>query len=255
MFNQKFTTKRSVHIPLVLVMLFVTGCASRSPISQLNQGDELSVHTPSAEFNNTDVDVRDEIVNETTAVGVRGGAGLGMLAGLACGPFVLLCMPVGFFAGGVVGGVTGMVVGASSTLDKETVEKISNDFNKSMESQDIYNKLVNQVRNRSGRVFTVREETDTNRVVVSIPKILLRSYDEGITLYMVATVELTYQDDDEKVMKTALFEYESVPIQADSWVAADESFYTQLFGTANHYLSEQIVMNLLKESKVTRSGE
>ena len=247
-----FKLSKQAAILVITLSLVVTGCASKSPINQLSTEDELSIDLKQSNYAEKPVSISNEELGKTTAELGGGGAMAGAAAGLSCGVYALICSPLAMIVGGVVGGGVGLVVGAASQLDETTRDTISTKLTSAIRIQQLDDVIYTNIRNRSGNVFSVKETLAPNHLTLHVTNIRLNSYDEGVSLVIVLQAQLQFLDDNGQVVtKVDHFIYDSTPINTNSWVMADETFYQQLFSSAAYHLSEQIVSNLLKEDKPT----
>lgn len=246
------TLSKNVLVMMVTVSLLLTGCANRSPISQLRAEDELSFHLKQSKYSKEAVKLTNEELGKTTAEMGGGGAIAGAAVGVGCGPWVFICAPLGMIVGGVVGGTVGFIAGASSELDSTTRTTIAEKMTNALREQDLDSSILTSIKNRSSDVFIVKDDKALNHVTLNLEKVRLKSYDEGVSLVIVIKAELEFLNEYEKVVtKIDKITYDSTPININSWVMADDKFYQQLFSSASYYFSEQIVYNLLKEQKQT----
>ena len=245
---QKLCNARMIGTLLAMMTISLTGCASRSPISQLQPQDEISFHAVEPLERTKNTTVSNEEVGRTTGEYAGAGAYAGAAAGLSCGPLFLLCSPLGMIVGGVMGGSAGLVVGAASGLDAEASKTIEEKLKKALEENPITENLLGELKDRSQTIFSVTENSELNRLHFQLIGIELDSYDEGISLIITVSAALSYlNEDQERITKSDIFRYDSTPINAYSWVSADDEFFRGLFASANHYITQQVVFNLIDD--------
>lgn len=87
-------------------------------------------------------------------IGVKTGAVGGFAAGLVCGPWFVICSPIGMIAGGaggaVAGAAGGAIVGGANALPEETAAEIEAALGAAIAERDLSTELAERVYERAG---------------------------------------------------------------------------------------------------------
>ena len=82
-------------------------------------------------------------------VGAEAGAGTGFLAGLACGPWFVICSPFGFIAGAaggaIAGAAGGAIAGNANALPAETAAELEAALRTALAGRDLQSELAERV--------------------------------------------------------------------------------------------------------------
>ena len=100
-------------------------------------------------------------------VGAKSGALGGFAAGFICGPWFVICSPLGLIAGGaggaVAGAAGGAVIGGANALPEETAEEIETALGIAIAERDLSTELATRIYERA--------RADDNPTVVNIGSI------------------------------------------------------------------------------------
>ena len=105
---------QAVCVGLAIAML--SGCATGPKLPTIQGGETVAISVTT----NVPVDRTLTIRNEAMGTGVSAGIGTGLVAGglwgLACGPFAVLCVPLGAATGVLAGTAAGAAVGVTGAV-------------------------------------------------------------------------------------------------------------------------------------------
>lgn len=245
---------RKVNIKNILIVFVLvimgTGCSSRSPIAQLNYGDEVSISTTDKMKTNK-ISITNEEVGKMAAEGTLLGASGGFVAGLSCGPLFVICSPLASIAGGVFGVAGGTVYGATQAIDRDSEKQISEKFKNVSESFSIQQALEEDLTETTSNYFVVVPQKADNELDIQIKRMTLQGHgDDGVSLYVKLEARLKYTKNMEnKTSKKVSFEYVSPPVSVDNWIYGDEQFYQQIIRSASQVLANRVSMNMLKDTQ------
>jgi hypothetical protein len=162
----------------------VSACAVQGP--QIHRGESLSVvvHAPAAPL---PIETSNAAIKENAGTGLAGGAVVGALVGLGCGPLLVLCVPLGAVVYGAAGTVLGAGVGVAEDLPADTREQLERRLEEFARAHDVHGELSSAVmqratghwmivpRSASSPSMAIRLEQATVRVLRGRASLLLRA--------------------------------------------------------------------------------
>ena len=168
--------------------------------------------------------VHDTALRDKSGSGAKVGATSGALLGLACGPFLVICVPAGFLAGATAGGITGLAAGIATTLPKETVTQLNDRLQRLEQSHDPMILLRTDVLEQARTHWEITDETSNKVVTLEVQGLFLTSTSrKKIALVMqvlVHTHDGMLGDNPQRVTQKS-FEWVSKESRLETWL--DES--------------------------------
>ena len=103
-----------------LPVLLLSACAmtGRAPLEPIAAGTQVQIRLETAGYQKDPLN-DDPFVLGAAATGAAGGALLGTLASISCGPFIYFCAPLAGAVGGAAGFVAGGLFGAATAINRE----------------------------------------------------------------------------------------------------------------------------------------
>lgn len=161
------------------------GCATPPPITPIGGRESVAfevVMRPQAEG---EIMIINQAVRDEGTKGAAAGIVAGGLSGLACGPFMALCIPAFAMMGGAYGGLAGSVVGITGQLPAEKATQLRERLIQLRQSYDPRDDLRSNVTERARKHWDLTSDTPKSIVTVVLYDMLLVSTrDERISLVM-----------------------------------------------------------------------
>ncbi|MEZ5489006.1 MAG: hypothetical protein R3F50_01650 [Gammaproteobacteria bacterium] len=106
-----------------LSILLLSACAmtGRAPLEPIAAGTRVQISLETAGYQKDPLN-DDPFVLGAAATGAAGGALVGTLASISCGPFFYFCAPLAGGLGGAAGFVAGGILGAATAINREEQE-------------------------------------------------------------------------------------------------------------------------------------
>ena len=229
-----------------MMFLLASGCASKPQINVLEVGDNVNIISPINEIQGAMFEISNEAVWEDAETGIASGAVMGGAWGLTCGPWVIICAPLGALVGGVSGALTGAAVGATKSLDKINTDLINRKMTDILQQNDPQEYLLAKVVERASNQYQVIHGHAEKEVTVHPGLLGLHVLsDERLVLATKAVVSVRFTDSSGKQQtRSKEFKYVSQPNHLDSWTAEGDEFYQLRLEDAYRTLAENIVMSL-----------
>jgi hypothetical protein len=131
----------------------------------------------------------------SAGVGVAAGAAAGALSGIACGPFLVICVPglalIGAGAGGLAGLAVGAAAGQLESLPREQATQLRDRLNQLRQSLDPVLELRINVTERARKHWQLTDDTSGNVVTLEQQILFLTSApDQSLALAMRVLVSM-----------------------------------------------------------------
>ena len=191
-----------------------------------------------------------DIANAAMGKGVSAGVGSGMVAGglwgLTCGPFAVLCVPLGAGAGMIVGMSAGAVVGLTGALAEDKASMLRARLNQVLQARSLVELMHNNLNERASRYWVLSSDGAATLVVVQVDDLSLTSTrDEQIRFAL--RVSVTQPGPDGSAAKATVAKvYEQVSSFSALAVWLDDSsdFIETSLSTASQQIAAQIIADL-----------
>ena len=136
--------------------------------------------------------IRDSTVGQNMGTGAGAGAVAGALWGLTCGPFFIICAPIGALMGSGVGMVAGAAVGVATSLPQETATQLSERLTRLRQSHDPLDALRANLNERARKHWALTAEPSNSTLTVELQNLFLTSTrDQRIGLVMQVRVSVS----------------------------------------------------------------
>jgi hypothetical protein len=230
------------------VVLALGACASGPRIDLLAPGDDVAMVKAGAGAGG-EVRIKNDSVASDAGKGAGGGALAGAAWGLACGPFAIVCSPIGALAGAVVGGSAGAVVGSARGLTKEQRTAVNQGLRDYLTDQDLEQNLVDSLAQRVSSTLTVVPAPASNTVGLQMQSLAVAGKGSGrLNLNMRVRATVTTTDDAGRVLERHHdFEYVGRDSPVQAWIDNSGDFMARRFQDATHTLADNISVALRGE--------
>lgn len=171
------------------------GCATPPPITPIRSGDSVVFDVLIRPQADGPIVISNQAMADDGTTGAAAGIVAGGLTGLACGPFMALCIPAFAIMGGATGGLVGTVVGITGQLPAEKATQLRERLIQLRQSYDPRDDLRNNINERARRHWDLDSETPKSIVTVVLYDMMLHSTrDERIRLAMRVLVTVRPSD-------------------------------------------------------------
>lgn len=180
---------RSLSVMLCLTLL--VGCASKPKLPPIRSGSPISLQVVASAPTEGQAAVRDTTVGESASTGAGAGAVAGALWGISCGPFFLLCAPLGALMVSGVGMAAGAAVGVATSLPQDTVTRLRDRLTQLRQAHDPVEEMRIQLTERSRKHWPLSAEASATRVQVELQNVFLTSTREqrvGLAMQVLVSV-------------------------------------------------------------------
>ncbi len=220
-----------------LALASLIGCAGPPTLAPIARGEAVAITVVRSPQSDAPVRVRNEALGKDAATGAGSGALVGGLWGLGCGPFAVLCVPLGAAAGLVTGITAGAVVGVSGALADDKVEQVRDRLARQQQSRPLAAELQRAIDARAQRHWQLDASPMATAVTVELQAIELTSTrDERVR----ATVRVTVT----ARPATRVYEYLGPYGSLAVWLDEGNDFIETTLAGAGQQLAAQIVADL-----------
>lgn len=224
------------------------GCASGPLPGLIHRGETVSVRVtqpPSTE----PIAIKNGAMGKGLGRGAAAGGLAGGLWGLACGPFAVLCVPVGAGIGALTGTASGAVVGAAGALSSERAALVRSRWDAAQETRPLADDLRARITEQAARTWKLGAEPAAVSVDFEVRTVSLTSTrDVQIGLYVgVAATVRRAGDPPGTAPEERFFEFEAEPIRFDTWMDPQGAYLDTLLTNCSQQLAGRIVGELTRE--------
>ena len=239
----------------VLALALLYGCASTPKLPHIAAGEPVSIVVALSQKSVGSTNFQNDAVGGDVGKGAGSGAVVGGLYGLSCGPFLILCVPLGAAMGAIVGSAGGAAVSVDGTLSKEQADQLVARLLRLNETRDQLTELESNIMDRAGRYWDLNSEHPSYLVNVEVQDLILGSTHDN-QVRSILRVQVTVQNNAEQpVQKTSKKTpkktpkpklYESVGPYASLavWLDEDSDFAETSLNSTIQQISTQIVSEL-----------
>lgn len=235
---------RSMAIALCVALL--AGCASTPQLPPIRSGSSVSLTVVAGPRPEGHDAVRDTTVGENVSTGAGAGAVAGALWGLSCGPFFLLCAPLGALMVSGVGVAAGAAVGVATSLPEDTATRLRDRLTRLRQAHDPVEDLRGQLTDRARKHWPLSAEASNTGVNVELQNLFLTSTREqrvGLVMQVLVTVRAPGAAADAKPSQKG-YEYVGPLGSMAVWLDDQNDFAQTSLRGASQQIALQIVADL-----------
>ena len=189
--------------------------------------------------------IRNMAIREDAATGASAGAVVGTLIALGCGPFFLLCAPMGALVIGGGGAIVGAAAGSTGSLSDEQVAQLNGRLLRFRQSHNLLEELRANVVERGRKHWQVTADTSQSVVTLELQEVSLNSTrDERVALVIRVLVTVTPGDAQTGKPTQKQFDYVGPVGNLPVWIDKRGDFVETNFKDACQHLAAQIVSEL-----------
>jgi len=225
------------------------GCASTPPAGPVHRGEPVALtlvpYTSTEPIAISNGAMGSGLGRGATAGGVAGG-----LAGLACGPFAILCVPIGAGIGALTGTATGAVVGATGALSSENAAQARARWEQARQAHDMVEDLRAQIVAQAAKPWRLgTEPAAAVALTIELKKVQLTSTrDDQVGLYVQVLATARRAGDAPTAEPfQRYFEFEAEPIRLATWLDPNGDYVEGVLRNCAQQLASRIVADLTHE--------
>lgn len=173
-------------VTMVAMAVLAGGCAT-TQLPPIKASEEVAI--VAAGTTHTAFDFYNNAMGQAAGSGSKGGVVVGALWGLSCGPWFLVCMPMGALFGSGMGALGGTAVGALQGPEAETKERLMNSLRAYAQARNAEADLADSIAAMAGGRSTLMRDASPVSVVARIDQVALHARrGDRIVLGLKATV-------------------------------------------------------------------
>ncbi len=233
---------RAVSVALCLALL--GGCATTPQLPPIRSGSGVSLTVAMAAQSDGGIDISNTAVSENAKTGSGTGMVAGAMWGLSCGPFAVLCVPLGAMTVGGVGALAGATVGVAQALPQERAVQLRDRLTRLRQSHDLLEELRRHVSDRASRHWELTAGPLHTRVLVELQDLQLTSArDEQVGFVMRVLVSVRPAGAAAAPAQKA-YAYAGPASPAGVWLDEQSDFVDTSFSSAITQIATQIISDL-----------
>jgi hypothetical protein len=238
------TSQRAVGAMLLVGVL--TGCATAPSVAPVPRGESVVIDVVRSPPVGGDSRIRNLAISDNTTTGAGSGVVIGALYGLSCGPFALICVPLGAMVGGATGSAAGAVVGLTGALSEDNAAKVLARLAQVQKAHDLIHELNQNVTERAAVKWSLGSAAPTYTVRIELQDIRVTSTrDERIGFAVSVLVNVRPAGAEHKAgMNEKLFEYVGPFVGLAEWIDERSDVLDGNLSVASKQLALQIVAEL-----------
>lgn len=231
----------------VLALAALCGCATAPELPHIRAGESVAFMVAMSPQASGAITIRNDTLGSDTSTGLGSGMLAGGLWGLACGPFIVLCVPLGAAAGAITGTAAGAAVGLTGVLPESKATLLRDRMLRLQQSHAMLTELQTNIADRARKYWDLGFGQAANVVTVELQDLLLASTrDERIRCAVRALVSV--QPSGEKRVPTPkpprLYEYLGPYSTLTVWLDEGSDFADTCLTSASQQIAAQIVSDL-----------
>lgn len=229
-----------------LALSLLGGCATAPRLTPIGKGASIAmvvIKSPQAEGQ---VDIHNQALGNDTAVGAGSGAMVGGLYGLTCGPFVVLCIPLGMGVGAIYGTVAGAAVGATAALPADKAARVRDRLGRAQQSHDLLEELRRNVNDSARKHWNLSSDPSATVVTVELQDMRVTSTrDERVSLIVRVRVSVRPSGPPPQTATTQThYEYVGAFSSLAVWLDEESNLLDATLSSAALQIATQIVAEL-----------
>lgn len=214
----------------LLLSVLCVGCASVQ-LAPIRAGEQISVVAAPGSETPASIEVSNQVIGKYAGNAAWGGAWIGAQAGLACGPFALICIPLGAAVVGAGGAIAGAVVGIAESPGADAAAQLRVRIAAFSGTHDPRADLVAAIAERSRDNWTVVPDSAAASLVVRLDAVGVHLLgDESAAVAIRVTVDVRRQGvATQGGSDTKVFEYAGEASPISQWIADHDDFVAENF--------------------------
>ena len=162
-------------LPLTLCVSLLVGCASKQQLPPIRNGEPITLTVVAGTPRDGQAAVRDTTIGENVRTGAGAGAVAGALWATSCGPWFVLCAPLGALMVSGMGMAAGAAVGAATSLPQDTVNRLHDRLTQLRQAHDPVEDLRVNLSDRARKHWPLSAEAQYTSVNIELQNVFLTS--------------------------------------------------------------------------------
>lgn len=235
---------RTVCTGMALALL--SACASGPNLRAIQNAETVSVVVTQSETSNGPITVRNEAIGSGVSAGLGTGFVAGGLWGLACGPFAVLCMPLGAITGAVAGTAAGAAVGVTGALADDKAARLRERLGRLQASHSLVDELLRNVNVRAVKYWQLGSGPAATVVNIELQALeLMSTRDEQIRCAIRVLVSVKSPGNGQSTAADKKkYEYLGAYSALSVWLDESSDFVDTSLSSASQQIAAQIVADL-----------
>lgn len=146
-----------------LALALLSACAAVPGLPTIQNVETVSILVTRTEKPSAPIAIRNEAIGTGVSAAVGTGLVAGGLWGLACGPFAVLCVPLGAATGAMAGSAAGAVDGMTGALSDEKAARLRERLGRPQASHPLVDELERPVSNQALKYGTLDSASAASR--------------------------------------------------------------------------------------------
>ena len=236
--------RNCVLLPLLSVMLIA--CATPR-LGTLKVGDEIEIAAATEKEADSRVDISNKVIGQDAHAGALGGASAGAIAGLFCGPWSPICVPLGAMVVGFGGGAVGAIAGIAESLPREARDQLHSRIEDFRRLHNPREHLMAAITGKARDQWRVVAEPSSTLMTVHLREVALHSMRENrIALVMRVAVTVRSVGADGRSNTTAkTFKYVGPNSNVRLWIEDKNEYVANSFNHAYRQIAENVCSELM----------
>ncbi len=230
-------------------LVVLAGCAAPPQVPPLRDGEAIRIVVIKSPQASGEMPIRNQALGSGVSAGAGSGAVVGGLWGLACGPFAVLCVPLGAATGVITGSVAGAAVGATGALDGDKSARLRDRLARALQSHDLLDELRRNVTDRARGHWLLDADPPGSVVTIELQDLQLTSTrDERIGLIVRVQVRVQPAGTPAAAVPPGKTYDHAGPVSPlEVWLDERADFLDTTFSSASQQLAAQIVSELARK--------
>ena len=206
----------------------------------------VSILVSQHQYGNGPINIRNEAIGAGISAGVGTGLVAGGLWGLACGPFAVLCMPLGAITGAVIGTAAGAAVGVTGGLSDDKATRLRERLGRLQASHPLVDELQRNLNVRALKYWTLAPDSAVNVVTIELQGLeLMSTRDEPIRCAVRVLVSVKSSGSGRSTAPNKKqYEYLGAYSALAVWLDEGSDFVDTSLSSASQQIAAQIVSDL-----------
>lgn len=226
--------------------LLLGACAAPPALPPIRSGEAVAISVAMSPASDGVIRIRNEALSDGMTTGGGSGAVVGGLWGLTCGPFAVLCVPLGAAAGIIAGTAGGAAVGATGALSDQKAERVRSRLVHLQQAHPLLDELKRNISDRAQKYWRLNSGQPGTAVIVELQDLqLVSTRDERVRCVIRVLVSVQPGDGKQAAKPVQkLYEYVGPFGSLAVWLDEGNDFLDTGFTSASQQIAAQIVSDL-----------
>ena len=229
-----------------MALALLSACASGPSLPTIQNAETVSVLVTQSPTDSGPIAVHNEAIGTGVSAGLGTGFVAGGLWGLACGPFAVLCMPLGAITGAVAGTAAGAAVGVTGALADDKAARLRERLGRLQASHSLVDELQRNVNVRAVKYWQLGSGPAVTVVNIELQALeLMSTRDEQIRCAIRVLVSVKSPGSGQSMpADKKKYEYLGAYSALSVWLDDSSDFVDTSLSSASQQIAAQIVADL-----------